>query len=114
MQFLSGGPILPDKLVREQERGEVLFICGAGASMTVGLPSFAALVQGVYTRLGERWDDHHAEAEIMRPGGSMAGQYDRALRCLERRLAASDVRGPGGLRKRTRDAVDAELTAPSD
>ena len=109
MRLLPDGPELPDGLVRQQERGEVLFVCGAGASMTVGLPSFASLVQGVYSRLGESWEHHHAEAEIMLSGRSMSGQYDRALRCLERRLAANDVRGAGGLRRRIRAAVDAEL-----
>ena len=40
----------------------------------------------------------------------MAGQYDRALRCLERRLAANDVRQTGGMRGRIRSAVETLLT----
>jgi len=93
MQFVPDGPEIPDVLVSAQEQGTVLFVCGAGASMTAGLPSFRRLAQSVYCRLGEDWNLHHAEREVMRKNGQLAGQYDRMLRSLERRLAASDVRG---------------------
>ena len=44
---------------------------------------------------------------------SMAGQYDRALRCLEQRLAASDVTRASSLRQRIRDAVRDQLRRPA-
>ena len=61
MQFIPDGPDIPQELISEQERGAAIFVCGAGASMTVGLPSFRKLVATVYEQLGETWEDHIAE-----------------------------------------------------
>jgi len=55
MQFLPNGPDIPGDLIAAQEKGETLFICGAGVSRTVGLPLFRGLVEGVYQELGEDW-----------------------------------------------------------
>ena len=112
MLFVPDGPDVPNALVAEQERGNVLFVCGAGVSKAAGLPSFRSLVEGVYHRLGESWERHPAEREVMVSHGRLEGQFDRALRCLERRLAASDVRKSRNMRARIREAVEQEL-APS-
>src|ERR1700683_3509450 len=85
MRFLSGGPDVPDELIAAQEKGQTIFVCGAGVSRTVGLPSFRGLVEDVYTYLGEDWRLHLAEREGMVAHGQLEGQYDRVLRCLERR-----------------------------
>ena len=50
----------------------------------------------------------------MRPGGELEGQYDRVLRCLERRLAASDAPRNRGMRERIRSAVRHVLTPRDD
>ena len=92
----------------------MLFICGAGVSRTVGLPSFEGLVKGVYKDLGEDWQTHPAENEIMRPGGRLTGQYDRALRALERRLIGTDIRKAQTWRERIRAVVRANLAPPAD
>lgn len=113
MRFLSNGPDIPDELVAAQERGDVLFICGAGVSRTVGLPSFRGLVEGIYKELGEEWQPHPAEREGMQEGGSYYGQYDRVLRSLERRLAASDLPRHRGMRQRVRAAIRRLLAPPS-
>jgi SIR2-like domain len=110
MRFLPDGPDIPPDLISAQERGEVLFVCGAGVSRTVGLPNFRGLVEGVYRELDEDWSLHPAESEGMRPGGS--GQYDRVLRSLERRLAPSDSPRNRGMRARIRSAVRTVLRAP--
>src|SRR6516225_10429692 len=99
MQFLPNGPDIPAELIAAQEKGETLFICGAGVSRTVGLPLFRGLVEGVYQELGEDWRLHPAEHDGMR-----SAQYDRVLRSLERRLAASDLRRTRGMRDRIRAA----------
>ena len=112
MRFTPGGPDIGDALVSCQEKGTAMFVCGAGISMTVGLPSFQRLTSRVYEALGQDWTRHPAENEVMRKDGQLAGQYDRMLRSLERRLAASDVRGAQGMRRRIRDAIDAELALP--
>jgi hypothetical protein len=81
MRFLPDGPDIPADLIAAQERGETIFICGAGVSRTVGLPLFRGLVKTVYRALGEDWKLHPAERY-----GMERMEYDRVLRSLERRL----------------------------
>lgn len=112
MRFTPNGPDIPLDLVAAQERGETIFVCGAGVSRGAGLPLFRGLVEGVYERLGEDWNLHPAEREGMLHGGKLEAQYDRVLRCLERRLAAADAPRNRGMRERIRAAVRDVLTAP--
>jgi hypothetical protein len=114
MQFLPHGPDIPDELVKAQEKGQTIFVCGAGVSRTVGLPLFRGLVEGIYQKLGEDWTFHPAECAGMREGGRHVGQYDRVLRCLERRLGASDSPRNRGMRERIRAAVRELLAPPND
>jgi hypothetical protein len=114
MRFLSDGPDIPLELVAAQEKGQTIFVCGAGVSRGVGLPLFRGLVEGVYRHLGEDWTLHPAEREGMRKGGLLEGEYDRVLRCLERRLAASDAPRNRGMRERIRAAVRHVLSPPDD
>jgi hypothetical protein len=72
------------------------------------------LVEGVYQHLGEDWNLHPAEREGMRAGGALEGQYDRVLRCLERRLVASGAPRNRGMRERIRAAVRHVLTPPDN
>lgn len=48
MQYLNGGPEIPEKLLQEHEDGHVVFFCGAGISYPAGLPSFQGLVTRLY------------------------------------------------------------------
>jgi hypothetical protein len=112
VRFLPAGPDVPAELIAAQEKGQTIFVCGAGVSRSAGLPLFRGLVEGVYQQLGEDWTLHPAEREGMRPGGKIEGQYDRVLRCLERRLAASDAPGHRGMRERIRAAVRHVLKPP--
>jgi hypothetical protein len=48
----------------------------------------------------------------MREGGKLAGQYERVLHCLERRLTASDPPRNCGMRYRVRTAARNALTPP--
>jgi NAD-dependent SIR2 family protein deacetylase len=114
MRLLPNGPDIPDELILAQEKGQTIFVCGAGVSRPVGLPLFRGLVEGVYQKLGEDWSLHLAECEGMRDGGALHGQYDRVLRCLERRLAASDTPRNRGMRDRIRAAVREVLAPPDD
>ncbi len=114
MRFRPNGPDVPDELVALQEKGEVIFICGAGVSRSIGLPDFRELVTRIYAELGEDWNRHPAEREVMQEEGRLAGQYDRCLRSLERRLAASDLPRNRGMRKRMRTAVRNALVVPAD
>ncbi len=112
MRFLPNGPDIPDDLIAAQERGRVIFICGAGVSMSLNLPSFRGLVLKIYELLGEDPALHLAENEVIRENGHLAGQYDRVLRLLEKRLAASNVGRAHGMRERVRDAVRRALAPP--
>lgn len=112
MRFFPKGPDIPLELISAQEKGQTIFVCGAGVSRGAGLPLFRGLVEGVYQRLGEDWNLHPAEREGMRAGGALEGQYDRVLRCLERRLVASDAPRNRGMRERIRAAVRHVLAPP--
>ena len=105
MRFLPAGPDIPQELVASQEKGQTIFVCGAGVSRTVGLSLSRGLVEGIYQQLKETWQLHPAENEGMRTGGRLEGQYDRVLRCLERRLVASDAPHNRGMRDVIRAAV---------
>jgi SIR2-like domain len=109
MRFLPDGPDVPDELVAAQERGQTIFVCGAGVSKTAGLPLFPELVESVYQELGEDRDRHPAERE-----GMDRREYDRVLRCLERRLAPSDLRRQQPMRDRIRSAVRQALSPPKN
>jgi SIR2-like protein len=112
MRFLPSGPDVPTELIAAQEKGQVIFVCGAGVSRGAGLPTFRGLVERVYELLGEDWNLHIAEREGMKPDGRLANQYDRVLRSLERRLIASDAPRRRGMRERIRSAVRQALAAP--
>jgi NAD-dependent SIR2 family protein deacetylase len=114
MRFLPHGPDIPDELITAQEKGQIIFVCGAGVSCAAGLPLFKGLVERVYEKLGEDWNLHPAEREGMRENGVLKGQYDRVLRSLERRLAASDTARNRSMRDRIRAAVRDVLTPPDD
>ena len=84
MQFISGGPDIPDELLRAQEEGHLVFFCGAGISYPAGLQGFKGLVDQIYRHIGtlrtpieqEAYDRNH---------------FDAALDLLERRLPGQRV-----------------------
>jgi hypothetical protein len=80
MRFLSGSPDIPDELIRDVTEGAAVFLCGAGVSMRIGFPSFHKLTEQIYLDIGETPDNEHAERDAMH-----RGEYDRALRSLEKR-----------------------------
>ncbi len=53
MRFLPGTPDIPDELIRDVVDGKAVFLCGAGVSMRVKMPSFKELADRIYTELGE-------------------------------------------------------------
>jgi NAD-dependent SIR2 family protein deacetylase len=101
VRFLEKGTDVPDDLIRAVNEGSVTFLCGAGVSFRVGLPSFNALTKKVYERLGESWEDEPAERKAIE-----AEQYDRALRSLEKRTHLPKTQS------RVRNAVAELLAAP--
>lgn len=102
MRFLQDGADIPDELIRAVTNGNATFLCGAGVSFRVELPSFKDLTLRVYARLGEAPDDEPAERSAI-----ASKEYDRALRSLEKRTHRP------GTPSRVRDAVAEILTAPA-
>ena len=102
MQFREDGADIPEDLIRAVGNGSATFLCGAGVSFRVNLPSFRELTMGVYSRLGESPDGEPAERNAI-----ASKEYDRALRSLEKRTHRP------GTRSRLRDAVAELLAAPS-
>lgn len=103
MRFLEKGADIPDELIRAVMDGTATFLCGAGVSFRANLPLFKGLTARVYARLGESSDDEPAERRAI-----AKGEYDRALRSLEKRTHLP------GTPSRVRDAVAAELLPAPD
>ncbi|WP_165406044.1 SIR2 family protein [Bradyrhizobium genosp. SA-3] len=102
MRFVEQGADVPDELVRAVTNGDATFLCGAGVSFRVKLPSFKQLTERVYARLGEAPDDEAAEHNAIE-----SEEYDRALRSLEKRTHRP------GTPSRVREAVAQELSPPA-
>jgi NAD-dependent SIR2 family protein deacetylase len=100
VRFLEHGADIPDELIRAVTKGSATFLCGAGVSFRVSLPSFKELTERVYAQLGELPNDEAAERNAI-----ASKEYDRALRSLEKRTHRP------GTPSRVRDAV-ADLLAP--
>jgi NAD-dependent SIR2 family protein deacetylase len=80
MRFFTGTPDIPDELIKDVAEGNAVFLCGAGVSMRVGMPSFGALTAKIYDDIGETPKNEAAEEEALK-----RGEFDRALGSLERR-----------------------------
>lgn len=80
MQFIKGGPHVPDRLVQAHEDGRVVFFCGAGVSFPAGLPGFRRLVDKLYEAVGEY-------PSAVERNAIKNAQHDTALGLLEKRLA---------------------------
>jgi SIR2-like domain len=100
VRFVEQGADIPEELIRAVTDGRATFQCGAGVSFRVNLPSFKALTERVYERLGESPTDEAAERNAL-----ASKEYDRALRSLEKRTHRP------GTPSRVRNAV-ADLLAP--
>ena len=76
MQFVRGGPDIPERLLQAHEDSRVVFFCGAGISYPARLPGFAGLVKALYSGL-ELTPDPVQDAAIK------AKRYDTAVGLLE-------------------------------
>jgi hypothetical protein len=101
LRFLEHGADIPDELIRSVTEGNATFLCGAGVSLRVGLPTFRELTEKVYAHMGETYTGEPAEAHAMN-----SKEYDRALRALEKRTHLPRTES------RVRKAVSDLLVAP--
>lgn len=102
MKFLEATADIPDELVTDALAGRVVFLCGAGISMRVGLPSFKGLTDLIYEELGETFEHDPPEKDAYDKS-----EYDRTLRALEKRL-----RRPGTVGSPVRVACANQLRVP--
>lgn len=104
ISFGPGLPAIPEQLLLAHARGEVLFLVGAGASMSAGLPDFRRLVVDVYKKLDNpvyqiikdipsgacnQWLSDFTELTPQQASEIKcftSGDYDVVLGMLERRL----------------------------
>jgi hypothetical protein len=101
MKFIETSADIPAELIQEVNDGNVIFLCGAGVSLGVGLPSFQKLTDDVYVALGESQANEAAERVAYE-----RKEYDRVLRSLEKRTLLP------GTDSRVRTAVAGILCPP--
>ncbi len=100
MQFVRGGPDVPERLLQAHEDGRVVFFCGAGISYPARLPGFSGLVKDVYTRLNITPDPVQAAA-------IKAKRYDTAMGLLESNI----VGGRQAVRKKIAEILDPDVSS---
>lgn len=76
MQFVKGGPDIPERLLQAHEDERVVFFCGAGISYPARLPSFAGLVNKLYDSLDPM-------PGAVQRAAIKAKQFDTAIGLLE-------------------------------
>ena len=102
MQFIKGGPDIPERLLQAHEDGRVVFFCGAGISYPAGLPGFAGLVKQIFEALGE-------EPNSVQQAAIKAGQFDNAIGLLESDI----VGGREAVRSTLASILTPDLSAPN-
>ena len=95
MRFLPKGLNIPDELLEERDRGNVVFLCGAGVSYSAGMPNFLGLARHVVETLGApsdapsrsmlaMWEDKNIP-----PGG--LPPLDQIFNLLQQEYTASEI-----------------------
>ena len=102
MQFVKGGPDIPERLLQAHEDGRVVFFCGAGISYPAGLPGFARLVNELYSRL-------EIIPNPVQVAAMKAKRYDSAAGLLE----ANIVGGRRAVRETLAEILDPDTSSPN-
>jgi len=95
MRFLPNGLNIPDELLEERDKGNVVFLCGAGVSRPAGMPDFLGLARYVVEELGTPQDAPSRKMlslwknERIPPGGKPP--LDQIFNLLQQEYAASEI-----------------------
>ncbi|MCY4003903.1 MAG: SIR2 family protein [Rhodospirillales bacterium] len=100
MQFVRGGPDVPERLLQAHEDGRVVFFCGAGISYPAGLPGFSGLVDDLYSRL-------EISPNPVQAAAIKSGRYDTAVGLLE----ANIVGGRATVREKIAEILEPDTSA---
>lgn len=113
MQFIEGGPDIPDELLLALDEGRVVFFCGAGVSRAkADLPDFFGLADQVLKTLGVPADSRAvkilAEAREIETRTGVPGliSADRVFGLLERDFLERDIERAVALALAPKDGVD--------
>lgn len=88
MRFQAHGPSIPDALLEERDRGNVVFFCGAGVSKPAGLPSFHELARRVMVALGTGTG---AKSRVLLEQVDGAQNLDRVFNLLQQEYRRDEV-----------------------
>ncbi|MCW8127556.1 anti-phage defense-associated sirtuin Dsr1 [Microbulbifer halophilus] len=102
MQFVRGGPDIPERLLEAHEEGRVVFFCGAGISYPARLPGFYDLVTKLYASLAPT-------PSAVQEAAIKAGQLDTAVGLLESEI----VGGRERVRLELANILTPDLGAPN-
>ena len=110
MQFVKGGPDIPERLLQAHEDGRVVFFCGAGISYPAGLPGFECLVKEIYFRLKITPDSRlYITHDPVQAAAIKTKRYDTAVGLLE----ANFVGGRQAVREKIGEILVPDTSTPS-
>lgn len=92
--FVKNGPDIPFELLESHLKGDLVFFCGAGLSMYMGLPSFTDLVKKIYEMCIGGEMPRHLKKMCLR------GKLDQVLHSIGRMAAPENPgRGDASMRR---------------
>ena len=110
MQFVKGGPDIPEHLLQAHEDGRVVFFCGAGISYPARLPGFECLVKEIYFRLKITPDSRlYITHDLVQAAAIKAKRYDTAVGLLE----ANFVGGRRTVREKIGEILVPDTSTPN-
>ena len=88
MRFRADGPSIPDELLEQRDRGNVVFFCGAGISKPAGLPSFPELAERVMAAMGTGAE---AKSRVLLEQIDGEQNLDRVFNLLQQEYRRDDI-----------------------
>ncbi len=109
MRFEAEGPDIPLALLEARDRGEVVFLCGAGISIPAGMPNFRDLALQVVRDLGVPAADPASvllKRALAEPDPALAPPMDQVFGVLQRDYGVARVEAAVAKLLRTKRSAD--------